>query len=171
MRIVACLLSLSLSVFAGDRVKFGENAYSLEFPQGWMKTEAPMADAEFARESPDKAVVITVNCDAIPEGAAADLDATAKTAATTFAKAIQFKGEAKISDGALDGCDAKFITLAPQNAEEGPIAMFIVAIDAKSHLVRVMATMSPQLEKETKDACLGIVKSFRRETGGDKDGE
>ena len=139
---------------AGDRVTFSDGAYSLEFPQGWEKSKAPTPDAEFARESPDGAVIISVNC---------DVRSIAKSSPKSYAQPIRFKGEAMISDGELDGCRAKFITLAPQEEDEGPIAMFAVFVDARKHLVRITATMSPQLGKETKDACLGIVKSFRRE--------
>ncbi|MCH7224995.1 hypothetical protein [Haloferula sp. A504] len=163
------LLALLAPALANDRVTFAGDAYSLAFPQGWTKTKAPSADAEFARESPDKAVIISVNCDAVPEGASADLDATGKASAKSYAAAIQFKGEARLSDGALDGCDAKFLTLAPQNAEEGSIAMFAVFVDTKEHLVRIVSTMNPQLADETREACLAIVKSFRREEAESKD--
>ncbi len=169
MKTLLLLLALALPSLAGDRVAFADDAYSLEFAQGWTKAKAPTADAEFARESPDKAVIIAVNCDDIPEGAEADLDAMAKASAESYAKGIRFKGEAMISDGTLDGCKARFITLAPQNADEAPIGMFAVFVDAGEHLVRITATMNPQLDKETKDACLAIVKSFRREDTGENE--
>lgn len=163
MKWIAVIIALLAPCFAGDRVAFSGKLYSLEFPQGWKKAEAPMAGAEFARESPDQSVLIAVQCDKIPEGAAADLEGMAKTGAETYAKAIGFKGEAMVSDGTLDGCKAKFITLAPQNAEEGPIGMFAVFVDAKTHFIRITASMTPELDKETREACLAIVKSFRRE--------
>lgn len=161
--VIFLFLAAVAPCLAGDRVKFSDDLYSLEFPQGWTKTKAPSADAEFARESPDKAVIIAVNCDKIPEGAKADLDGMAKASAESYAKAIKFKGEAMVSDGELDGCKAKFITLAPQKEEEGPLAMFAVFVDARKHLIRVTATMTPQLDEKTRNACVGIVKSFRRE--------
>lgn len=162
------LLSLAMLApsLAGDRVGFADDLYSLEFPQGWEKADAPMTGAEFARKSPDEAVILAVQSDKIPDGAAADLEGMAKTGAETYAKAIGFKGEAKVSDGELDGCKAKFITLAPQNEDEGPIAMVAVLVDARKHFIRITATMTPQLEKETRDACLAIVKSFRRQAAG-----
>lgn len=163
VKVIVLLLALGMAALAGDRVEFSEGAYSLEFPQGWKKAKAPAADAEFARESPDEGVLVAVQCDKIPEGAAADLDGMAKTAAESYAKAIQFKGEVLVSDGELDGCRAKFLTLAPQKEEDGPIGMFAVFVDARKHFIRITATMMPELDKETRDACLGIVKSFRRE--------
>ena len=162
MKIFFLLPALALTALAGDRVAFSDDRYSLEFPQGWGKAKAPAADAEFARESPDKSVIISVNCDDIPDGAAADLVATSKAFAKSYAAAIRFTGEARVSDGALDGCDAKFVTLAPQNADEGSIALFAVLVDTRKHLIRIVATMNPGLDDETREACLAIVKSFRR---------
>ena len=163
MKTLVLLLALAIPALAGDRVNFADDAYSLEFPQGWKKAQSPTPSAEFARGNPDGSVIIAVQCDKIPDGAAADLEGMAKTAAESYAKAIQFKGEALVSDGELDGCKAKFITLAPQKEEEGPIGMFAVFVDARKHFIRITATMTPQLDKETRDACLGVVKSFRRE--------
>lgn len=172
MKRMLLLLATVAPCLAGDRVEFGGERYSLEFPQGWTKTEGPGADAELTRQSPAKDVMITVHADAIPEGTVADLDATAKTSAKSYAKAIRFEGKPRISDGTLDGRDAKFITLMPQDADEGPLAMFAVFIDTKNHLVRITATMQTQVDQETRDACLGIVKSFRREDAGSrKDGD
>ncbi|GAA5479600.1 PsbP-related protein [Haloferula helveola] len=165
--LIATLL-LALPLLAGDRVKFSDDAYSLEFPQGWKKAKSPTPDAEFARQSADETVIVSVNCSKIPAGAEADLDAMGKATAKNYAEVIQFKGEAKMSDGTLDGCKAKFITMAPQNEEEGQLGMFVILIDSREHLVRVIATMAPQLTNETREACLGVVKSFRREDTDEK---
>lgn len=163
MKTLALLCALTLSAFAGDRVEFSDDKYSLEFPQGWKKAKAPTPDAEFARQSEDETVIVSVNCNPIPDGAEADLDAMAKATAESYAKVIGFKGEAQLSEGTLDGCKARFITMAPQKEEEGSLGMFVVLVDSKKHLIRIVATMAPQLDEETREGCLGIVKSFRRE--------
>lgn len=162
-KLLLLLLTLPLAALAGDRVTFSDDTYSLEFPQGWSKAKAPMSGAEFARKNEAESVILAVQSDAIPEGSAADLDAMVEKATKTYAQAIQFKGEAMVSDGTLDSCQAKFITLAPQNEDEGEIGMFAILIDAKQHFIRITATMSPQLDKPTRDECLEIVRSFRRE--------
>jgi hypothetical protein len=172
MKWIVALFALALPAIAGDRTDFAGGGYSLEFPAGWEKADGPGGKAELTRESPDKDVLLVVHADAIPDGAAADLDATVKSSVEGFAKAVGFKGEPRVSDGMLDGCKAKFVSLMPKTAEEGPLAMFAVFIDTGKHLVRLTATMQTQAKQETRDACLAIVKSFRRETGpGIKDDE
>jgi hypothetical protein len=148
------------AVYAGERVTFRDDAYSFEFPQGWVKTRSPTPGADFARKSPDETAIISVHADPIPEDARADLDASAETGAKAYAEAIGFEDEALVSEGALDGCASRFLTLIP---EDGQLGIVAVMIDAEDHLVRLQATMTLPLDPETRDACLKIVQSFRRE--------
>ncbi|MCU0797416.1 MAG: hypothetical protein MUF31_15965 [Akkermansiaceae bacterium] len=163
MKSVILALLLALPLAAEDRVFFAEKAYSLEFPADWKKAASPEGEAEFSRQSADESVLLTVRRTKIPAGASADLAGMAKSSAESFAKAIGFKGEATISEGTLDGCDARFITLMPQKEEEGEIGVFAVFIDTKTDLVTLRATMAPGLPEATRKACIEIVKSFRRE--------
>lgn len=166
--LIPCLALLPLlptAVRAGERVTFRDNAYSFEFPQGWVKTRSPTPDADFARKSPDESAVISVHADPIPENARPDLDASAETGAKAYAEAIGFEDEVLVSEGALDGCASRFLTLIP---EDGQLGIVAVMIDAEDHLVRFQATMTLPLDPDTRDACLKIVQSFRRENS---DGE
>ena len=171
MKFFLFLLALALPLTAGDRVRFADKLYSLEFPEDWKKADSPEGDAEFSRQSRDGGVVLTVRRTRIPDGATADLAGMARASAESFAKAVGFKGEISISDGTLDGCEARFITLMPQKEEEGEIGVFAVFIDTGKDLVTLRATMDPAVAEETRKACIGIVKSFRREDPAKEDGE
>lgn len=162
------ILSVTRPLRADDRVLFADRTYSLEFPADWKKAASPEGDAEFSRQSADEAVLLTVRRTRIPAGASADLNGMAKSSAESFAKAVGFKGEATISEGTLDGCEARFITLMPQKKEEGEIGVFAVFIDTKTDLVTLRATMIPSAPEATRKTCLEIVKSFRRE-GAEKE--
>ena len=159
------ILSVASPLSAGDRVLFADRTYSLEFPDDWKKAASPDGDAEFSRQSADEAVLLTVRRTKIPAGASADLDGMAKSSAESFAKAVGFTGEATISEGTLDGCEARFITLMPQKKEEGGIGVFAVFIDTKTDLVTLRATMIPSVPEATRKTCIEIVKSFRKEDG------
>lgn len=158
----ALLLSLALAVtsHAAERLKCADGRYSFEFPAKWVKTKSPTPNADFARESPDKGAIVSINTDAIPEGRAADLDAISKSSAGSLAKAIGFDGEGTVSSGELDGCDARFITLIPEKGELGIVAVFI---DGREDLIRFQATVALPMKEETRAACLAIVQSFERE--------
>lgn len=160
MKTLALLLLLSLAAAAGDRVKFADDLYSVEFPQGWKKTQAPNATSEFARANKDETLMIAVSSSAIPAGSAVDLDTTAQDASAKLAKAFKFEGDGTISEGTLDGCKTRFVTLVP---EKGELGVFAVFIDARKHLVTVQATMVLPMTKDDRDACLAILQSFRRE--------
>jgi hypothetical protein len=153
-------LVLAVTCQAADRVKCADGRYSFEFPAGWVKTKSPTAGADFARESPDKGAIVSINTTAIPEGSAPDLDATSKAGAAAMAKAIGFEQEGTVSSGKLDGCEARFISLIP---EEGQIGIVAVFIDGKKDLVSFQATMALPMKEETRTACLAIVQSFKRE--------
>lgn len=164
MKILLLLLSLTLCSFAGDRVTFSNKRYSFEFPQGWTKAKAPNPKADFARESPDKGAVLAVSTSAIPEGKSADLDAIAKSSAESTAKALKFKEEGTISEGMLDGCATRFVTLIPKTVgKEGGIGVFTIFINTKTDLITIQATMALPMDETTRKACLGIVQSFKRE--------
>lgn len=160
MKSLLLTLALAVTCHAADRVKCADGRYSFEFPAKWVKTKSPTPNADFARESPDKATIVSINTDAIPEGQAPDLDAIAKHSAGSLAKAIGFKGEGTVSPGKLDGCDARFVSLIPEEGELGIVAVFI---DGRKDLVRFQATIALPMDVETKDACLAIVQSFKRE--------
>ena len=166
MKAILLTLALALSCHAAERLKCAEGRYSFEFPAGWVKTKSPTPNAEFARESPDKGAIVSINTNKMEEGQAPDLDATAKTGAAAMAKAIQFDQEGTISSGQLDGCDARFISLIP---EEGQIGIVAVFIDGKKDLVRFQATIALPMTEETRAACLGIVQSFKREKPEEKE--
>ncbi|MBK1825763.1 hypothetical protein [Haloferula rosea] len=160
MKALFISLALIMSCHADERVKCADGRYSFEFPAKWVKAKSPTPKADFARESPDKGTIISINTDAIPEGRSPDLDAIAKSSAQAMAKAIGFKGEGTASPGKLDGCDARFVTLIPEEGQLGIVAVFI---DGRKDLVRFQATIALPLDEKTKDACLAIVQSFRRE--------
>ena len=170
MRITLISFLLSVACLAGDRVITPNDRYSLEFPPKWTKTQSPMRkDADFARQNPEETVIVTVITKELPEGAAADLDAIAKAGAGTYGKAIKFEGEPKISPGQMDGCDARFLTLLP---EEGAVGIVTVYIGAPKDFVEINAIVTMPASDETLSECLEIVKSFRREgIGGDKEEE
>ena len=165
MKAIFLTLALALTCHAADRVKCADGRYSFEFPAKWMKTKSPTAGADFARESPDKGAIVSINTTAIPKGSAPDLDATAKAGAAAMAKAIGFNQEGTVSSGKLDGCDARFISLIPKEGQLGIVAVFI---DGKKDLVRFQATMALPMNEETRAACLAIVQSFKREEAEEK---
>jgi len=160
MKTILLSLILAVTCHAADRVKCGEGRYSFEFPAKWVKTKSPTPNADFARESPDKGTIVSINTDAIPEGKAPDLDPIAQSSATAMAKAIGFKGEGTVSPGKLDGCDARFVSLIPEDGELGIVAVFI---DGRKDLVRFQATIALPMSEDTKNTCLAIVQSFKRE--------
>ena len=160
MKAILLTLALAISCHGAERLKCADGRYSFEFPAGWLKTKSPTANADFARESPDKGAIVSINTNKMPEGQAPDLDATAKTGAVAMAKAIGFDKEGTISSGQLDGCEARFISLIPEDGQIGIVAVFI---DGKKDLVRFQATMALPMTEETRTACLNIVQSFKRE--------
>lgn len=160
MKALFLTLVLAITCQAAERVKCADGRYSFESPAKWVKTKSPTPNADFARESPDKGAIVSINTDAIPKGQAADLDAIAKSSAGSLAKAIGFDGEGTVSTGELDGCDARFITLIPEKGQLGIVAVFI---DARKDLVRFQATVALPMTEETRAACLAIVQSFKRE--------
>lgn len=160
MKAILLSLGLALASHAAERLSCADGRYSFEFPAGWVKTKSPTPGAEFARESPDKGAIVSINTDAMPKGQAPDLDATAKAGAAAMAKAIGFEKDGTISSGQLDGCQARFITLIPEKGDIGIVAVFI---NGRNDLVRFQAMMALPMTKETRAACLGIVQSFKRE--------
>jgi len=160
MKTLVLLLASCLAVTAGDRVKFVDDRYSLEFPQGWKKTQAPNASSEFARANKDETVMVAVSSQAIPAGAEVALGNTARDAAAKLAEAFKIEGEGTISEGVLDGCETRFVAMVPEKGELGAFAVFI---DARRHLVTVQATMVLPMAEGDRDACLAILQSFRRE--------
>ncbi|MEM9238199.1 MAG: hypothetical protein AAGB14_15615 [Verrucomicrobiota bacterium] len=160
------VLSLALAgiALAGDRVTFADDRYSLEFPQGWKKGQAPSAGAEFARESPDKQIIISVNRTEIPKGAAADLEGTAKDSAAKLKQAFKSDKAPEISEGGLDGCEARFVILTPDDPQaEGAMGVFAIFVDAKKDLITLRAIMATPITEENREATMKIVNSFRRE--------
>ena len=110
--------------------------------------------------------MIAVSTSAIPKGSEVDLDRTAQDASGKLARAFNLKGGGTISEGQLDGCKTRFVTMIP---EEGELGMFAVFIAAREHLVTVQATLVLPLTGDGRDACLGILRSFRREDAGPAD--
>ena len=161
MKTLVLFLLLAVSCFAGDRVECADGRYSFEFPADWEKTRDPAGSADLSRTNPDGSVIASVTTQAIPENQKPDMEAVAKSQAAQLAKAIKFEGEAAISNGKLDGCDARFIMLLP---EGGSIGMVSVFIDGGKDLIEYRAILTLPLSEEIRKQCLESVNSFKRES-------
>lgn len=172
---------LVLPCHAG-RETFANGQFSLEFPDDWKKP-ADAGEALIARENPEGTALFAVTQMPVAADAKVDLDATAKSLAAACAKGLDLKEPAKIDSGEVDGLRARFIVVAPPKPAAEPAAPkpaepkpatqaasepanqahFLVVIDAKTAVILLQTTLATPAAKKTSDACLAIVKSFKRE--------
>ncbi|MCX6876984.1 MAG: hypothetical protein NTW21_24690 [Verrucomicrobia bacterium] len=162
-------LLLVLPCHAG-REKFSKGQYSLEFPDAWKKPAEDAGAALIARENPDGTALFAVTKLAVAAGAKVDLEATAKTIADGYKKDLKLTEAPKIEKGEVDGLQARFIVIAgPKQAAVGDeakpegLAFYLVVIDAKAAVLILQATLATPAAKKTSEACLAIIKSFKRE--------
>ncbi|MEO0018986.1 MAG: hypothetical protein RLZZ522_2269 [Verrucomicrobiota bacterium] len=108
----------------------------------------------------------------VAEGTKVDLDATAKALADRCKIDMGLKDDPKVEPGEVDGLKSRFLVLAspkPDNkegmeaAKDEGLAMFLVVIDAKTEVILLQATLAKPVSKLTSEACLAIIKSFKRE--------
>lgn len=165
-------LLLVLPCHAG-REKFAKGKYSLDFPADWKKPAGDAGAALIARQNPDGTALFAVSKLAVAEGAKVDLDATAKTLADAYKKDLGLKDDPKVEPGEVDGLKSRFLVIASpkppkkegeEAAKDEGLAMFLVVIDAKTEVIILQATLAKPVSKLTSEACLAIIKSFKRET-------
>jgi hypothetical protein len=172
--LVAFAAMLSLSCYA-ERVKFADDRFSIEFPDGWKKT-APGGDPAplVLRQNDDGTALFAVSRLAVPEGAKVDLDATARTIANSHKDDLKLDKVPEAGAGEIDGLPARFLTIAPPKPaapEEGAdpgeealqVAYFIVLVDTRKGVMILQATLALPAAKETREAALAIIQSFKRE--------
>lgn len=146
------------------REPFGDGKYSLEFPDGWAKPDGGDAKALIVRQNADGSALFAVNRMPLPANARADLDATAKTIAEAYKKDLKLAEVPAAKEGEIDGLPARFLTVAGDpktGGEAAALALFLVLVEAKGEVVVMQATLSLPAAKETREACLTIIKSFQ----------
>jgi len=165
---------LSLSCLA-ERVKFADDQFSIEFPDGWKKTEPDGKPAPLVlRQNADGTALFAVSRLPVPEGAKVDLDATAKTIANSHKEDLKLDKVPEAGEGEIDGLPARFLTIAPPKPaapKEGAepeeealqVAYFIVLVDTRKGVMILQATLALPAARETRDAALAIIQSFKRE--------
>ncbi len=183
MRLNLLLAVMLVLPCQAGRETIADGRFSLEFPAAWKKP-ADAGEVLIARENPEGTALFVVTQIPVAADAKVDLDATAKSLAAACAKGLALKEPAKIDSGEVDGLRARFIVVAtpkpaaaqpaaPQPAEPQPAARpaaepageahFLVVIDAKTAVILLQTTLATPTAKKTSDACLAIVKSFKRE--------
>jgi hypothetical protein len=176
MKLALLLWSALTVTLLAERAKFDDGKYSLDFPDGW---KAPEGEIEkpaplILRQNADGTALFAVNKIPVPEGAQVDLDATAKTIAESHQKDLKLEKAPEPGEGEIDGLPARFITVVPPTApapKEGeadedappPIAYFIVLVDTGKGILTLQATLAMPAAKETREAALAIIQSFKRE--------
>lgn len=165
MKTLVLWIALALVAHAGPRMKFSDDHYSIAFPDGWKKTEAPNEKAVLPRENADGSAIFAINLLPVPKDAKPDLDGTTKDIAGQLAKALGLKGDPEIQEGELDGLPARFVTMVPDQKKEdaAKLGMFLVLIAGKSEVITLQATVAVPASEETREACLSIIQSFKRE--------
>lgn len=165
MKSLVLLLAFAATALAGPRVKFGDDRYSLEFPEGWKKAEAPNEKAVVPHENADGSALFAVNLLPVPKDAKPDLDGTAKDIAKSLAESLGLKDDPEIQEGELDGLPARFVTMVPDKKADEPaqLGMILVLIEGKTEVILLQSTVSVPAKPATREACLSIIKSFKRE--------
>lgn len=165
MKTLLLLLALGGTALAGPRVKFSDDRYSLAFPDGWKKAEAPDGKSLVPHENADGTAIFVVKLLPVPKGAKPDLDGTAKDIAGKLAKTLGLKDDPETQEGELDGLATRFVTLIPDKdpEEATQLGMILVLIEGKTEVIVLESTVAVPLADATSEACLGIIKSFKRE--------
>ncbi len=152
-----------------ERVKFGDDKYSLDIPAAWKKPDGDAGKALLVRQNKDGTALFAVSKLEVKDGTKADLDATAKGLAANYKKDMELEEDPKIEPGQVDGLDARFVVVATPkakrkaDAETPPTLVYLVLVDAKTAVIVLQATLAMPVAKETGEACLSIIQSFKRE--------
>ena len=167
MKSLLLLLVFTATALAGPRVKFGDDRYSLEFPEGWKKAEAPNEKAQVPHENADGSALFAVNLMPVPKDAKPDLDGTAQDLVGGIAKSLGLKDDPEIQEGELDGMPARFVTMVPDKEadEPGQLGMILVLVEGKTEVIVLQSTVAVPAKQATREDCLSIIKSFKREDG------
>jgi hypothetical protein len=165
MKSLFLLLAFAATALAGPRVKFGDDRYSLAFPEGWKKAEAPNPKALVPHENADGSAIFAVNLMPVPKDAKPDLEGTAKDLAGGLAKSLGLKDDPEIQEGELDGLPARFVTMVPDKKADEPaqLGMILVLVEGKTEVIVLQSTVSVPAKEATREACLSIIMSFKRE--------
>jgi hypothetical protein len=165
MKSLLLLLALAATALAGPRVKFGDDRYSLAFPEGWKKADAPNEKALVPHQNADGSALFAVNLLPVPKDAKPDLEGTAKDLAAQLAKSLGLKDDPEIQEGELDGLPARFVTMVPakKGDDEAQLGMILVLIEGKTEVVVLQSTITVPAKQATREACLAIITSFKRE--------
>jgi hypothetical protein len=162
MRTLFFLWALAAAAVAGDPVKFADDRYSLTFPEGWKKAEPPNEKALVPHENADGSAIFAVNLMPVPKGAKPDLPGTAKDLAEQMSNGLGMKEDPEIQEGELDGLPARFVTMVPTEAG-AKLGMILVMVEGKTEVLVLQATVTVPASEKTREACLAIIKSFKRE--------
>lgn len=161
--------SLLVLPCAAERVKFAKDKYSLDIPAAWKKPDGDTGKALMVRQNKDGTALFAVSSLEVKEGTKADLDATTKGLTANYKKDMGLDEDPKIETGEVDGLDARFVVVATPKAKQKPDAetpstlVYLVVVDAKTEVLILQATLAMPVAKETGEACLAIIQSFKRE--------
>jgi hypothetical protein len=165
MKSLMLLFALAATALAEPRVKFGDDRYSLAFPEGWKKAEAPNEKALVPHQNADGSALFAVNLLPVPKDTKPDLDGTAKDLTAQLAESLGLKDKPPIQEGELDGLPARFVTMVPEKeaGDESQLGMILVLIEDKTGVIVLQSTVKVPATQKTREACLGIITSFKRE--------
>jgi hypothetical protein len=161
--------SLLVLPCGAEPVKFAKDRYSLDIPATWRKPDGDTGKALLVRQNKDGTALFAVSRLEVKEGTKADLDATTKDLAAKYKKDMGLEEDPKIETGEVDGLDSRFVVVATPKAKqkadpESPATLvYLVLIDAKTEVIILQVTLAMPVVKETSEACLAIIQSFKRE--------
>lgn len=171
MRPLLTLLLLALPLSAG-KVTFDGGRFSVEFPEGWEKTEQGLlGGAQLNYQSASGEALFSIKHDEIPAGREADLDGTFQGYLGVLEKSgFERKGEAATQPSVIDGKKALVATLPVMlvNGEDRiPLTLFVVLVGAEGRVITMQATLSGSGTNEQRADCRKIIGSFEEREAGE----